>query len=121
MTFDELLAAHLPAVNTLTSQRLLDDVLCGDSGVVGAEYPLRVLAAHAVVANQRVLDRTVERMTHVKCAGHVRRRNRDRVVVRVAHFGVAVEEAGVEPALHHQRLGLSRLETCFLSEVRHGG
>ena len=39
------------------------------------------LPAHAVVADQRVLDRAVERVAHVQRAGDVRRRDRDRVVL----------------------------------------
>ena len=37
------------------------------------------VAAHAVVARQRVHDRVLERVAHVQRAGHVRRRNYDAI------------------------------------------
>jgi hypothetical protein len=55
----------------------LDDDLGGDAGVVGARLPQRVVAAHAVVARQRVHERLVEAVAHVQRAGDVRRRQQD--------------------------------------------
>ena len=43
---------EVPSVRELA----LDLCLRGDAGVVGAEDPLRALAAHPVVADQGVLD-----------------------------------------------------------------
>ena len=63
------------------AELLLDLRLGGDAGVVGAHDPARRLAAHAVEADQRVLDRAVERMAHVEDARDVRRRHRDREVL----------------------------------------
>ena len=45
--------------------------------MVGAELPQRVVALHAVPADQDVLQRVVEGMAHVQAAGHVRRRDHD--------------------------------------------
>ena len=59
-------------------------------GVVGAEDPLGPPPAHAVVADQRVLDRAVERVAHVQRAGDVRRRDRDRVVLVRRALGLGV-------------------------------
>ena len=56
----------------------LDDDLRRDAGMVGARHPQRVVAAHAVVARQRVHDGVLERVPHVQRAGHVRRRQLDR-------------------------------------------
>ena len=84
----ERLAPDLLAARALGAQRLLDLRLGRDAGMVGAEDPLRVAPAHAVEADQRVLHRVVERVAHVQGAGHVRRRDRDRVVlVRRARRG----------------------------------
>jgi hypothetical protein len=58
-------------------QLALDDDLRGDAGVVGARHPQRVVAAHAVVAGQRVHDGLVERVAHVQRARHVGRRQLD--------------------------------------------
>ena len=87
----------------------LDLRLRGDAGVVGAEDPLRPLAAHAGEADQRVLDRPVERVPHVQRAGDVRRRDRDRVVLGRGARGLRVEAAGLEPAREDARLALVRV------------
>ena len=58
-------------------QLLLDDDLRRDAGVVGAELPQRVVAAHPVVADQHVHQRLLERVAHVQRAGDVRRRQLD--------------------------------------------
>jgi hypothetical protein len=58
-----------------------DDDLGGDAGVVGARLPQRVVAAHAVVARQRIHDRLVEAVAHVQGAGDVRRRQQDAEIV----------------------------------------
>ena len=118
---NECVTAKLFARAAFFDQFLFNLRLRGDPGVVGAEDPLRVLAAHAVEANQRVLNRAVERVAHVQRAGDVRGRNRNRVVLVCSSFRLAVEEAGVEPALHHLWLGLGRLEALLIGDVRHGG
>src|SRR5207237_391694 len=69
----ESLAAELLATRPLLHQRSLDLGLGRDSGVVGAEDPLRAPALHPVMANQAILQRVVERMAHVQDPGHVRR------------------------------------------------
>ena len=58
---------------------LLDDDLRRDAGVVGADLPQRVVAAHAVVADQHVHQRVLERVPHVQRAGDVGRRQLDAV------------------------------------------
>ena len=78
---DELLAAELVAGGAFGAQHLLDHRLGGDPGVVGAEDPERVAAAHPVHPHQRVLHRAVQRVPHVQGAGHVRRRDRDREIL----------------------------------------
>ena len=58
--------------------------LGGDAGVVYAHLPQRAMAAHAVVADQRVLQRVLERVAHVQRAGDVGRRQQDAVGGAVA-------------------------------------
>ena len=60
----------------------LDHHLRGDAGVIHARLPEHVLAAHALEADQDVLQRVVERMPHMERAGDVRRRDDDREMLR---------------------------------------
>ena len=53
--------------------------LGGDAGVIGARLPQRVAPAHALEADQNVLQREGERVAHVQAAGHVGRRHHDGV------------------------------------------
>ena len=101
------------------SQQLLDLRLRGDPGVVGAERPLGAPAEHAVVADQAVLDRAVERVAHVQRAGHVRRRDRDREVLGRRALRRRVEQAGLEPAREDARLGLGGLPAGAVLQVCH--
>ena len=73
----ELLAADVPPRLALRLQLLLDDDLRRDAGMVGAELPQRVVAAHPVVADQHVHQRHLERVAHVQRAGDVRGRQLD--------------------------------------------
>ena len=118
---DERLAADLLAARALGLQQLLDLRLRRDAGVVGAEDPLRPLAAHAGVADQRVLDRPVERVPHVQRAGDVRRRDRDRVVLGRRALGLGVEATGLEPAREDARLALAGVVARAVLERPSGG
>ena len=75
------------AVLALGVELALDHDLRGDAGVVGARLPQRVVAAHAVVAGQRVHERVLERVAHVQRAGDVRRRQQDAVGLRRRRAG----------------------------------
>ena len=55
----------------------LDHHLRGDSGMVRADHPQRILALHPGVADEDVLQRIVERMADVERAGDVGRRHDD--------------------------------------------
>ena len=71
---DEFLAAEIVPRNPFGAQLVLDHDLRRDTGMVGAELPQRVEAAHPVVTGQHVHQRLLERMAHVQRAGDVRRR-----------------------------------------------
>ena len=62
---EELLAAELVTVRALFAQSPLDLRLRRDARMVAARNPDRVVALHAVIADQDVLQRVVERMAHV--------------------------------------------------------
>ena len=91
----------------------LDDHLRGDAGMVHARLPQHVLAAHALEAAEDVLDRVVEGVPHVERAGHVRRRDDDRVRFRaLAILAAGLEGLGLLPAGGDARLdggGIERL------------
>ena len=77
--FDEFLAPEVVARFAFRLELALDHHLGGDAGVVGARLPQRVVAAHAVVAGERVHERVLERVPHVQRAGDVGRRQHDAV------------------------------------------
>ena len=72
--FGEFFATEIVPRLAFGLQLLLDHNLCGDAGVVGADDPVRVVALHAVIANERVHQRLLECMSHVQHTGHVGRR-----------------------------------------------
>ena len=81
----------LPALGQLA----LDHHLGGDAGVVGAGQPQRRLAAHALEADQHVLQGVVQRVADVQRAGDVRRRDDDgeRLGVRIVASGAKTPDA----------------------------
>ena len=71
-------AAHLAPARLLTLHQLpLDHHLGRDARVIGARLPQHVAAAHPLEAAQNVLQRVVERVSHMQRTGHVRRRDHD--------------------------------------------
>ena len=95
----------------------LDDHLRGDAGVVGAGLPQRVIAAHAVVARQRVHERVLERVAHVQRAGDVRRRQHDAVRLALARW---LERAAGFPALRTTSTRSGRVRNSFPSDTLGG-
>jgi hypothetical protein len=71
------------ARDALAVELALHHDLRRDAGVVGARLPQRVVAAHAVVARQRIHDGLVEAVAHVQGAGDVGRRQQDAEIVRL--------------------------------------
>ena len=62
------LAPEVVAALAFRFELALDHDLRGDAGVIGADHPVGVEAAHAVVADQRVHQRLLERVPHVQRA-----------------------------------------------------
>ena len=116
---DEGLAPDLLAARALLLQRALHLLLGRDPGVIGAEDPLRPPPAHALVADEGVLDRAVERVAHVQHAGDVRRRDGDRVVLVRRPLGIRVVQARRQPALDDPRLDLGGLEAGAVLQAGH--
>ena len=107
---EELLAPEVLAALALLLERLLDDVLGGDAGVVGAGQPQRVAPLHPAPPDQDVLDGLVEGVPHVEDARHVRRRDHHRV--RLTPVRVLVETSVLLPEL--VPLGLRGLRVVVL-------
>ena len=77
----------------------LDHHLGGDAGMVGARLPQHVAPAHALEADENVLNGVVEGMPHMERARHIGRRNDDGV-----GLGCLAPVAGGEgPASSHAR------------------
>ena len=94
---DERLAAELLAARPLLLERLLDDVLRRDAGVVVAGLDEDVVALHPLPAREHVAERDLQRVAEMEVAGDVRRRE------------------AVDPALA-RRVGVGRVE-AFLFPV----
>ena len=114
---DEFLAADVAAMDLALHQLALDDHLRGDAGMVHARLPEHVLAAHALEADEDVLQRVVERVAHVQRAGDVGRRDDDG-----ERFGVVRRaRAGAEGVRLLPDLGDPRLDRlCVVRLFKHG-
>jgi hypothetical protein len=91
---DERFAAQVAPRLAFDRELLLDHDLGGDTGVVGAHLPQRVVAAHAVIADQHVHQRLLKRVAHVQRTRHVRRRQLDAIRGRVVAHRCAKVPAG---------------------------
>src|SRR5215217_1613024 len=113
---DEALAPDLLLGLALLRERLLDLALDRDAGVVGAVDPLGAPAAHACDPDADILDRPVEGVAHVQRPGHVRRRDRNRVVLAGRAVRLGVEDPRLLAALEHPRLDVGRLVARAVGE-----
>ena len=80
--------------------------------MVGAGHPERIEALHALHPNQDVLQRVVERVAQVQSAGHVGRRDHNRVR-RATRIGLGMKMPRLLPLLIDPLLGLSMIETIW--------
>ena len=117
--FQKSLAAEIAAARLLGRGELaLHHHLRRYAGMVGSRLPQHVLAAHALVAAQDVLQGIVERMAHMQRAGDIRRRNDDGVGLGAGALGpagakgarslpfrcdTAFNGGGIESLFHHER------------------
>ncbi len=93
---DEFLAAEIALCHARLGELAGDHDLRGDAGMVGAGLPQHVAAAHALIADQQVLQREGQRVAHMQAARHVGRRHHYRVRREVA-VGVGRECARAFP------------------------
>ena len=93
---DKPLAAEIALRSALLGDLVADDDLGGDAGMIGAGLPQHVAAAHALIADQHILQREGQRMPHMQAAGHVRRRHHDRIG-RLVAVGVGGKRARCFP------------------------
>ena len=113
----ELVAAQVAPVRLLAFHQLpLDHHLGGDAGVIGAGLPQHVAAAHALEADEDVLQRVVERVTHMQRAGHVRRRDDDGVRPRAGAIG---SSRGKSSGLLPQAVGRALDGSWLIGLVEH--
>ena len=77
--------------------------------MVVAGLPERVEAAHPVPADEHVLDRAIECVTHVQVPGDVRGRDTDDVCLVVARAGAGRVQAFGLPKLLPARLDAARV------------
>ena len=71
----EFFASQVVPALAFFFERALDDVLCCNARVVGSRYPQRVVAFHAVIAHDNILQRVVQSVPDVENPRNVRRRN----------------------------------------------
>ncbi|CNM74069.1 Uncharacterised protein [Mycobacterium tuberculosis] len=119
----EQLAAEVFFSLAVDRQLLLDHALGGDPGMVGARLPEHLIALHPLAPRQGVHHGVFQRVAHVQAAGHVRRRQHDRIG-RLGAGRVRGEVASVQPllidgALHRGRI--PRLGQHIGGRVRAGG
>ena len=115
---EERVAADVvPRLAFFLREVALDHHLRGDAGMIGAGQPQRSSATHAMPANERVLDRGRERVTHVQAPRDVRWRQHAGEMGTVA--GSGGKQTAVTPTRVPARLDFRRL--VDLGDFRPGG
>lgn len=75
--FYEVFTSKLSVIDTLCIQLFSHHRLRGDTCVIRSRYPQSIEAIHSLVANENILNRIVDGVSHVESARHVRWRNDD--------------------------------------------
>ena len=114
----ERVAAYLLFARAVLREPLLDHVLRGDGGMVGAGKEQDLVPGHAPVSGPDVLHGAVERVTHVQLARDVGGRQADRVTRLVA-----LRRRREQPRLLPARVpaGLDGLWIERFGHIRRGG
>ena len=120
--FNELFAAKIIAGFALFFELAFNYVLSCDTCVVCSGYPKSVVALHAVVAYNNVLQCIVKTVPHVKHACDVRRRNDDRICVCffVAVFALAFVLCVYRGSFVRSRLEIALTVPFFVNSVLKG-
>ncbi len=96
--FDKGVATEIMASLAFQGQLPLNHVLGGDTGVIGAGNPHRIVPAHPVVTDQNILQGVIEGMPDMQNTGNVGGRDDDREG-RSAFFHGGRETLGFLPFL----------------------
>ena len=108
----ELLAAQVVAAQSLPDAEVLLHLdLGGDAGVVRAGQPQGVVALHALIADQDVLQRAVHGVSHVQLAGDVGGRHNDGEGLFVP------SPVGAEPAAVHPEIVDASFHLCGVVDL----
>ena len=100
--FDQGRAANIVARFAFQlEQALFHNSLRGDTGVVRAGHPQRVLPQHTMPARQHILHDVVHGMPHMQRAGDIRQRHHDDIAVLVVVRGGG-KGFGLGPALDYR-------------------
>ena len=111
---DEIYAAEPLLVDLRLRELVCDDDLRGDAGMIGTGLPQHVATPHSLIADQHVLQRKGQRVTHMQAPGHVRGRHHDRIG-QLAAVGVGRKSAGALP----QRIAARLYGGGVISLVQH--
>ena len=85
------LAAKICLGDALLLQLIDDLYLSRDGGMVGPGLPQCIIALHSLKADDDVLHRLIQRMSHVELTGNVRRRDHNRKrKLRMIHLRVKI-------------------------------
>ncbi len=93
----ELLAGEVGFLYPLAGELGHHLGFCGDGGMVSAGHPAGVLSLHTGAAHEDILYRLVEHVAHVEHAGHIWRRDNNRV--GLAAVGGGAEESVLHPEI----------------------
>ena len=89
--FNKFFAAEVMAGNAFFGQIALNNHLGCDTGVIHAGLPENLFAEHTVITDQDILQRVVQRVSHMQNAGNVRRRNDNgKGLLVLAHVGLEI-------------------------------
>lgn len=103
---DEEFAAEVFLGLAVDGELLLHHGLGGDAGVIHAGQPQHLITLHALAAGEDVHEGVVESVAHVQVAGHIGRRQHNRVR-GLGGGGVGLEVTSGYPALVHVTLYLT--------------
>ena len=113
----ELVASEVVAGKPLLlAQNLLDLDLGRDARMVNTGKPHRGVALHTLIARQNILERCVQRVTHMELAGDVRGRHNDGEGLLALVYN-ALEITAFHP--HIVNLFLDRFRVISLGEFFH--
>ncbi len=101
--FEEFLAADIFFVDPLGLELGHHFAFRRNGGVVRSRYPAGVFAVHAGLADEHIVQRVVQHVSHVQDTRHVRRRNHNRIgffIIRFRMEKLIIQPVGIPFVLH---------------------